>query len=204
MNAHISLRELLKLVPEKTTKRVPSAKWLRENCTPVAISDDGLTICYDNGFVCYAAISGETVFHIRKCKSYTYGSVNDKYIKNISEGEMLEFEWYIPAIIYGESRAECNQNKNESNHRYTLKKDENDEEENLDDIIKGDSMAYDPVNEMCACLTERQRTMVILSFVEGYTHNEIAQILGVERTTVTLTIKNALKKIKKTMQFDEF
>lgn len=198
MNEHITYKELLALVPQKIVGRAPSLKYLRENDTPIAISKDGTAICYESGFACYSNTSGTTVFSVRKCRKYTYDSNNKTYIAEISEEQMLEFEWYIPVMMYGESRIEHNQNYNECSHRYEF-----DEEESIDDLPATVTECDDAVLEMCKNLTERQRTMVILNVIEKYTHAEIAQMLGVKRCTVSITINNALKSIKKFMESDE-
>lgn len=201
MNSHITLKELLELVPEKTVGRAPSVKKIRSAGIPVAVSEDGNAVCYSNGFICCTSGSGTTVFPIRKCKGYTYDSSQKKNIKKFSECEMLEFEWYIAVMMYGESRLEHNQECRDRCHHYEF--DEGDED-GIEGIADSHKLEIDDsFLELCSCLSERQRTMIVYSFAYGYTHEEIAEILKVKRTTVTNTIANALKLIKKIVQSDE-
>ncbi|MCM1007948.1 MAG: sigma-70 family RNA polymerase sigma factor [Ruminococcus flavefaciens] len=201
MNSHITLKELLRLVPEKTVGRAPSVRKIRTTGIPVAVSEDGNAVCYSNGFICYTSVSGTTVFPVRKCKGYTYDSTRKKNIRKFSESEMLEFEWYIAVMMYGESRLEHNQESRNLYHHYEFAEDD---EEGIEGIADNHQPEIeDSFLELCSCLTERQRTMIIYSFVYGYTHEEIAEILKVKRTTVTNTIANALKSIRKIVQSDE-
>lgn len=95
MNTHITLAQLFTLVPKKISGKVPTPKYLRENDTPIAISEDSTAICFTSGYVWYKATCGDTVFQIHRCTSYTYDSVDENNTFSISKEEMLSMEWFF-------------------------------------------------------------------------------------------------------------
>lgn len=50
-------------------------------------------------------------------------------------------------------------------------------------------------------LTSRQKTMIDLHFYEGHTVTEIAQMLGLNKSTVSRTLKRAVGNLKKYMMY---
>jgi DNA-directed RNA polymerase specialized sigma24 family protein len=54
---------------------------------------------------------------------------------------------------------------------------------------------------MLTRVSEKERTMLLL-WVEGFAHKEIAEVVGTTTATVAPTIARALKKMSK--QIDEF
>lgn len=63
--------ELLAMIPIEPSDKVPTDKYLRENDTPLVVSDDGSAVCYASGFVSYRSTVGTTVFSIFDCRTYT-------------------------------------------------------------------------------------------------------------------------------------
>jgi RNA polymerase sigma factor (sigma-70 family) len=47
------------------------------------------------------------------------------------------------------------------------------------------------------CLTEKQKEVVVLYYRDGYTQQEIGNMLGISRDSVADRLESALKRIKK-------
>lgn len=59
---------------------------------------------------------------------------------------------------------------------------------------------YLPVYEALRELTPDDRAMVILKVVEGYSHNEIAEIFGIRSSTSEVRLHRALARLRKRME----
>ena len=207
-NEHITFQALRSMVRSTIGKNKPTAKYLRENEKPVAISADGSMTVYASGFVTYKSVTGSTVVNLAECGSYTYtfdGGKNGLPEKHTISAETLEqMEWSVVVALRGEERAaENNMNRKgdrTGNRQYAYEEGTDlwerlpnqIEEDVLERIIQQDSIA-----ELLDCLTDRQRRIVKLYFFEQLTQQQIADALGIRQQSVTDALRAALKRMRK-------
>lgn len=207
-NEHITFQALRSMVRSTIGKNKPTAKYLRENEKPVAISADGSMTVYPSGFVTYKSVTGSTVVNLAECGSYTYTFHDGKDglpEKQTVPAEALDqMEWSVVVALRGEERAaENNMNRKgdrTGNRQYAYEEGTDlwerlpnqIEEDVLERIIQQDSIA-----ELLDCLTDRQRRIVKLYFFEQLTQQQIADALGIRQQSVTDALRAALKRMRK-------
>ena len=138
---------------------------------------------------------------------------------DLPEGFLESQPWPIALTLIGDHRIEIlsMQRKGDRKQSKSLIRGNNEEGDAMDDMEeREDSLAKeytwrdeqigeDPETiyirketrrEMLEGMTEKQREVFILYFKEGYTQQEIADILGLNRRAVGFRLEGALKKVK--------
>ena len=201
MNTKIKFKELLAMIPEKSKGKVPTYKHLTETEEPMLINSDGSVRCYPSGYAAYSSVSGKTVFSVFDCDTYTYESEIGEADVVLSREQIAEMKWDIPLVLLGESRTANNLLNREVKHRHFL-----GEDNDIEDFAGSydDSSPADSIREYCKSLTEKQKQVIELYFVYEYSQREIAEILGIHKSTVQTIVERAIKKIRRIMQSDDF
>lgn len=181
---------------------------------------------YSNGFAVYDNGSGRTVIWLPDCTSFTYVFTRPKasedgklpYKKHIPD-EMLEsLSWFMAVTLIGDHRVENNLMNRRGSRKgakdydtddygdkcgeaeKTVEEEYRDEffwnegrfgENPLDALIRGERN-----KEMLAAMTDKQREVFLLYYKDGYTQQQIADMLGIARTTVIHHLEGSVKKIK--------
>ena len=182
---------------------------------------------YSNGFAVYDNGSGRTVIWLPDCTSFTYVFTRPKtsedgkipYKKQISD-EMLEsLSWFMAVMLIGDHRVENNLMNRKSSRKGAKDYDTDDygdkcgeaekavEEEYRDEFFWNEGrFGENPLDAlirkerdaaMLAAMTDKQREVFLLYYKEGYTQQQIADMLGIARTTVIHHLEGSVKKIKK-------
>ena len=182
---------------------------------------------YSNGFAVYDNGSGRTVIWLPDCTSFTYVFTRPKssedgkipYKKQISD-EMLEsLSWFMAVMLIGDHRVENNLMNRKSSRKGAKDYDTDDygdkcgeaekavEEEYRDEFFWNEGrFGENPLDAlirkerdaaMLAAMTDKQRKVFLLYYKEGYTQQQIADMLGIARTTVIHHLEGSVKKIKK-------
>lgn len=182
---------------------------------------------YSNGFAVYDNGSGRTVIWLPDCTSFTYVFARPKssedgkipYKKQISD-EMLEsLSWFMAVMLIGDHRVENNLMNRKSSRKGAKDYDTDDygdkcgeseeavEEEYRDEFFWNEGrFGENPLDAlirkernaaMLAAMTDKQREVFLLYYKEGYTQQQIADMLGIARTTVIHHLEGSVKKIKK-------
>ena len=207
-NEHITFQALRSMVRSTIGKNKPTAKYLRENEKPVAISADGSMTVYPSGFVTYKSVTGSTVVNLAECGSYTYtfdGGKDGLREKHTISAETLEqMEWSVVVALRGEEQsAENNMNRtgDRTGNRQYAYEDGTDPWEQLEnqteDAVLERIIQQDSIAELLDCLTDRQRRIVKLYFFEQLTQQQIADALGIRQQSVTDALRAALKRMRK-------
>ena len=207
-NEHITFKTLRSMVRSTIGKNKPTAKYLRENEKPVAISADGSMAVYPSGFVTYKSVTGSTVVNLAECGSYTYtfydGGDGLPEKQTVPAEALDQMEWSVVVALRGEEQAaENNMNRTGDrmgNRKYAYEDgtdpweqlENQTEEDVLERIVRQDSIA-----ELLDCLTDRQRRIVKLYFFEQLTQQQIADALGIRQQSVTDALRAALKRMRK-------
>ena len=182
---------------------------------------------YSNGFAVYDNGSGRTVIWLPDCTSFTYVFTRPKasedgklpYKKHIPD-EMLEsLSWFMAVMLIGDHRVENNLMNRKSSRKGAKDYDTDDygdkcgeaekavEEEYRDEFFWNEGrFGENPLDAlirkerdaaMLAAMTDKQREVFLLYYKEGYTQQQIADMLGCVVSMVNKHLKASLKRIKK-------
>ena len=203
----MTLKELQSIIEKTEGKELPTAAKLRSGGSPVAAfcelgGGTKLTV-YQSGFALYETESGSTVFRIDRCGGYTYFGRCEK--TELSEDFFAESDWTVRLMMEGEDRLTHNRNvmceKYES--FYENSSDEfcgiRDTELSPQDAL----VQSDLLKEVFAMMTERQREVVTMYYLEGMGVKEIAAVYGISHQAVSVTLSDVRKKFRKNRKMFE-
>ena len=205
----LTLKELKKIVKvADVEKRIPSVKSLKEHKVVVKemINADTTISVYDHGYVLYTAGNQSTVFPLHSCDDYEYVSVtgdNKEFNKEFFDNENL----YIRLLMEAEDRMAYSQSKISTNHGVFSNSDVTDDAE----IMRGSSKDFvddvidrEILNALIKELTERQKTVLNLVYIEEMRQQYVADYLGIKQQSVNDLLNRALKTMKKKAENEEF
>ena len=182
---------------------------------------------YSNGFAVYDNGSGRTVLWLPDCTSFAYVFTKPKaseggmlpYKEEIPD-EMLEsLSWFMAVTLIGDHRVENNLMNRRGSRKGAKDYDTDDYgdkcgavEEVVEDKYRGmffwddgrfgenplDALIRQERNrEMFAAMTDKQREVFLLYYKDGYTQQQIADMLGLSKRSVKERLGWALSKAKK-------
>lgn len=188
--------------------------------------EEGCTV-YANGYALYDNGSGRTVLWLPDCTSFTYMFNKPKpseegflpYKEPLPEGMMESLKWFTAVTLVGDHRVDNNLMNRKSSRKGTRdygSDDYGDKSGAVEEAIEDEyrdkffwregRFGEDPLEalireernrEMLDALTDKQREVFILYYKEGYTQQQIADMLGVDQTSVRDRLVGAIKKVKK-------
>ena len=195
--------------------------------TEIEADQEGGCTVYANGYALYDNGSGRTVLWLPDCTSFTYMFNKPKpseegflpYKKPLPEGMMESLKWFTAVTLVGDHRVDNNLMNRKSSRKGTRDYGSDDYgdksgavEEAIEDEYRDEffwregRFGEDPLEalireernrEMLEALTDKQREVFILYYKEGYTQQQIADMLGVDQTSVRDRLVGAIKKVKK-------
>lgn len=207
-----SLNDLLQILGNvQKLEKKPTSKYLREQGgEPVAETADSSIRVYSCGYASYKNGSGVTVVFVPDCKLYTYefdihenGEMKDPTdrIKNSDEVDMTYELWTVAIALRGESQIERNAFDRKGDRGENTGSQEEAEEKDNDRVRtssfpspEGNYIFREEVKERLSKLTAKEQETIVWVHTYGYTHEEIADYLGIDRTTVTHRLASAEKK----------
>ena len=205
----LTLKELKKIVKvADMEKRIPSVKSLKEHKVVVKemINADTTISVYDHGYVLYTAGNQSTVFPLHSCDDYEYVSVtgdNKEFNKEFFDNE----NWYIRLLMEAEDRMAYSQSKISTNHGVFSNSDVTDDAE----IMRGSSKDFvddvidrEILHALIKELTERQKMVLNLVYLEEMRQQDVADYLGIKQQSVNDLLNRALKTMKKKAENEEF
>lgn len=174
----------------------------------------GVIEAFNNGYCVYDNGNRKTVVWILDCCNYTYhfNPLSDRekeYMKQNDElGEDLLYSlpWYQAVMLRGEDQIWKNSEHPKSKGTMS------DADEDIDADVKPDYhwccgghietpeeyvMRIEREQKIYSALAGRTLDVYILYFERGMKQREIAEKLGIERSTVDTYIRRAIKKLKK-------
>lgn len=197
----------------KKEKRRPGAVQLWNNYHRIAalnIGEDGRLDVYTNGYAVYDNGDRRTVVWVPDCGSATYyftplrSNEMDYLTQKESLGEDVfgPLPWYHALMVAGEDSIERNLEHPKSigttssaekpeeweikeNHRWSCGAHFDSPEEAY--------LKKEAAEERRKALTEKQREAYVLYYEEGYTQEEVAKELGIDRSAVSLRLTSARK-----------
>ena len=181
---------------------------------------------YSNGFAVYDNGSGRTVLWLPDCTSFTYIFAKPKaseegmmpYKEEIPD-EMLEsLSWFTAVTLIGDHRVENNLMNRKSGRSMSVNYDAYDYDDkqyadyDVKDPYRGaffwndgrfgenplDALIREERNrEILAAMTDKQREVFLLYYKDGYTQQQIADMLGLTKQSVSERLSTATHRVKK-------
>ena len=190
-----------------------------------AIADIFCTV-YSNGFAVYDNGSGRTVLWLPDCKSFTYVFTRPKaseegalpYKEQISDDMLESLTWFTAVMLIGDHRIENNLMNRRSSRKGAKDYDTDDRgdkcgeaEEVVENRYRGmflwndGRFGEDPLDaliraernkEMLDSMTDKQREVFLLYYKDGYTQQQIADMLGLSQKAVDYRLDGAINNAK--------
>lgn len=198
--ARITLKELKAQVESTQGQKLPTPKTLREKAQMVVqanLSGCEMTV-FSNGFAVYQNDTHYTVLRMEHVgKANYYSEVEDKAVAITVEDE----DWSVGVMLCGEERLEKRCRDMAENRLVSMYTNTEDGEEEIQ-FDSGEDFAEniatkDEVHSILDCLTERQRQVVEMYYLEQLTQQQIADRLGIKKQSVNENLKLAFNRLQK-------
>lgn len=218
MNEKLSFGELKSLLGDNITGiRPKSMKEIHDKGTKSVIAWDNSAMdrfeevivinVFEDGTIFYRAGRKETLFSISECGKYEYEFSIDGVV--LSEEYMDNLDWHICLAVHAEERLLRNsvRHKKEipfcqfsSNEDASCDSGAEDRNgviwENYCRDYWREEQEKDKIEELLDILCDKEKSIIKLYYLMGYSQTEIADILGIRRETVGRRIKIAFNKIQ--------
>lgn len=200
----LTLKELKKIVRQADIeKRIPCVSALKKSGEEIVVRErigkDTVITVYANGYVLYQDNGRTTVFPLHMCRSYAYESSTGE-MESIKEEFFDNQNWYIRLIIEASDLLERNQEKRISNHNvcsYSAYSEEWKVMKDSKDDVLNELIWRETFLEMLEILTEKQKMVVSLYYIDNLKQREIAQKMGISQQSVGQILKRALLEMRK-------
>ena len=207
--ATITLGQLKTMVHPTAGKHLPTAKQLREHDRLLLSQPlyEGDLYVYHSGFAVYRAGLHTAVLRVDRVSAYTYEfSTADRTVY------LEDQPWATALTLAAEKRIEAFQNDRLSRRCVGFVDDyDDDASENREPsdakVLVGATDVEETVadrlddrmKKLLACLTDRQRQVVTMYYIDDMKQQEIADALGIARRVVGHTLEDAIAKIQKNL-----
>lgn len=197
----MTLKELQNRIEKTVGKKLPTAAYLRAGNSPLVVSrelDCGTRLSvYQNGFALYQTEGGSTVFRVDYCGGYTYFGRSEQTA--LSEDFFAETDWWVRLIMEGEDR--LTHNRNALSEKYESFYDSDSEAfQNIcgtEPSIQEAYITHELLEQAFSMMTERQREVVTMYYLDGMGIKEIAAVYGISHQAVSVTLSDVKKKFQK-------
>ena len=201
----MTLKELQKQIERTGGKDLPTAAWLRAGNSPLAVSREitksGKLSVFVNGFALYETEDGSTVFRVDYCGGYTYFGANTE--DTLSEEFFADTDWWVRLVMEGEDRLTHNRKARIENYESFFGYDDTAISSLCTESVHDDFMRQELVELAFSLMTERQRNVAQLYYLDGYGIKEIAKIYSISFQAVSVTLSDIRKKLQKNRKFFE-
>ena len=204
--------ELKNALPTTGTGRVPGINQLRNRAKVLLRRDTGGSVIeiYDNGFFTFEECDKLTVFGVDRCERPEMYTYSGKREVGMEKQDFGPYPWDIILESAGCARLSHNQDSreeyqeeysldapgSENNVAFSVKPEhEIREEEEAAAEYKAARLAR--LRKSMKKLTDRQRQILNLYYVEELTQEEIADRLGIRQQSVLDVLKAGRKKMQK-------
>lgn len=201
----MTLKELQNRIERTIGKDLPTAAWLRAGNSPLAISreitNSGKLSVFVNGFALYETECGCTVFRVDYCGGYTYFGADAE--ESLSEDFFAEEDWWVRLVMEGEDRLTHNRKARIENYESFYGYDDTVISSLCTESMQEDFLRHELVELAFSMMTDRQREVAQLYYLDGYGIKEIAKIYGISFQAVSVTLADIRKKFQKNRKFFE-
>lgn len=210
----ITLREIKYHIDSTRGVALPTAKALRENESIILLgrktTEDSVMEVYSNGFAVYQKPHHQAILRMEYVGKAKYEKYNAETGTVKKESYNLEdTDWSIAVMMTGEERMEL---RYEEKYEKTMisttgtgYREEGEEEAEDMELDAGVDVAglvgeADELHSILDCLTDRQREVVTMYYLEQFTQGEIADKLGIKQRAVSYHLEAAMKKLKNNLK----
>lgn len=200
-----TLKEVKSMVESTNGRRRPTPKHLRENET-LLVQKEMDSCClevYRCGFAVYQTAYHYTVLRMEETGEPEYHSVMERDGHGVNTENM---DWSIGVMLCGEDRIEAEVMDKASDRLISMtqagpNEDSGDTEPREMEFeastdIEGSYIQADIIAALLTNLSERQKQVFHMYYLQGLTHQKIADVLHVDRSTVSKCIKVISEKAK--------
>ena len=203
--------ELKNALPSTGTGRVPGIKQLCKKAAVILRKETGSGIIelYDNGFFTFEEFGHTTVYGVDRCEwssTYTEGDKN-------TGREMLDFAdypWEMILEAAGSARLGHNADSREE-YQEEISIDAPESENNIELSVRPEHEIRDEEEEVrehrqkrgegvkkeYASLRDDQKQLIEMYFIKKMRQEDIAMVMGIDRTAVTHRIATIKKRLQK-------
>ena len=201
----MTLKELQKQIERTEGKNLPTAAWLRAGNTPLAISreitESGKLSVFMNGFALYETECGSTVFRVDYCGGYTYFGADTE--DTLTEEFFADTDWWVRLVMEGEDRLTHNRKARIEHYESFYGYDDTAISSLCTESMQEEFLQWELVELAFSMMTERQRDVAQLYYLDGYGIKEIAKLYGITFQAVSVTLSDIRKKFQKNRKFFE-
>lgn len=193
----MTLKELkLRMSCPKATQ-VPTVKALREMGVRVVdqidLGKDGVMIAYENGYVVYCSGKHSTVVPVFSAGAYVYDQAEGK--QEIEESYFDNQDWYVRMLLEAEDRIE--QNHYKKTHCVSYDAESEDWAElPSSSTAENEYLKKEAMKELLDLLTERQREVISMYYLQGETMEAIGKYLGIRKQAVDDARRRAVERCR--------
>ena len=201
----MTLKELQDQIERTIGKELPTAARLRDGNCPVvvsrAITATGKLSVFANGFALYETECGCTVFRVDYCGGYTYFGANTE--NSLSEEFFADKDWWVRLVMEGEDRLTHNRNARTEKHESFYEFNDVALSSYCTESVQEEFILREMVEQLFSMMTQRQKEVVKLYYIDGLGVKEIAAIYGISHQAVSVTLSDVKKKFQKNRKFFE-
>ena len=207
MNEQITLRELLGMITPARLSRVPGKMVLKENATRIASheSEEFVLSVFSCGYALAESGKRWTVFNVSGCGGYEYEADEDDRLFlreedfKFEDAYFLDLPWTVRLSMEALDRLESNNDASESAllSEHPDKPGPNGRLYGRYISVEDEVIRKIEYEEMLAKMTPKQRQAYVLYFEEGYTLEEVGELLSITSTAVFHRIAGLTKTMKK-------
>lgn len=199
----MTYKKLREVLPNTEDKKMPTAKALREQNEvhiEKIINDTTVLTVYKNGYYSYRCDGRTTVYAVDRCGSVSY-QYSDTCQSTVNTDDM---EWHLPLILCAEERLERNSVQRREHCQYSYDNIPTDVSDGFDLEAEMEVKVEKELREAAInTLTIRQQD-IVRQFLNGKTHQEIADELGVSRPFISKEIKTSCNKMVRVLNREDF
>ena len=213
-NPSITLGQLKTMVHPTAGKHLPTAKQLREHDRLLMSQPlyEGDLNVFASGFAVYHAGRHTAVLRVDRVSAYTYEfSTADRTVS------LDDQPWATALTLAAEKRIEAFQNDRLLRRCVGFADDYDDEDsedrepsdakvlagaDNVEETVT--DRLDDRMKKLLDCLTERQKQVVTMYYINDMKQQEIADALGITKPAVCIALQSAVNRLKnKSIEFFE-
>ena len=200
-----NLKSMVEMEPGNRTA-VPGIRQLEESKVKILVREmvsDMLITVYQNGYVACRRGQEATVFRLHDCCSYTYWAALAENEETVGPDVFEDERWCLRLYLEAEDRLNANYERKQRHHQISLDGLYADHcsgmgdftWDGLTDLIDREDVRQ--VRKYLNLMTEKQKHVVILYFIEQRGTQDIATELGISYQAVSDMIKKAINRVRR-------
>ena len=217
MKNTMTLRQLRAILPSTQGKPIPTKEWLKANAKGEAVfystrlAYGGLLIIFKNGFYYYKSLGMATVLRVDgfnkvyvetdEAGHYEKRSEETYIDKPFLDGLGLNALWQLKR---NQAQRRCERNETPTDSEILNQQRDQAVPDILDQIVEKETRREERqrLAQSWNTLTEQQKKVLWLSYVDSVKGVDIAKELGITPQRVNTVLKQGIAKLKKNFELD--